>query len=66
MEAYHTVPANDKWLLTLEKQREDHGSVNYKQAETEWKKWILEEHVKPLISRGIKGGAKKKTASRKF
>ena len=38
LEAYNTVPANDKWLLTLEKQREENGSVDYKQAETEWKK----------------------------
>ncbi|RLG21828.1 hypothetical protein DRN74_00155 [Candidatus Micrarchaeota archaeon] len=59
LEASHTVPANDKWLLILERQREEHGSVNYKEAEAEWKKWLLEAHVKPLISRGGKGGAKK-------
>lgn len=62
LEASHTVPANDKWLLTLEKQREENGSVDYKKAEEEWKKWILENHVKPLM-KGVPNAAPKKAGN---
>jgi len=49
LEGSYTVPANDKWLLTLQNQREELGGVNYKNAITEWKKWVTDSQVKPLI-----------------
>ena len=51
LEARYTVPANDKWLLILERQREIHGSVNFKEAGEEWEEWIMQNQVKELISR---------------
>jgi type IV secretory pathway ATPase VirB11/archaellum biosynthesis ATPase len=51
LEAKYTVPANDKWLLILEKQREIHGSVNYEEAKEEWQQWVMQNQVKELISR---------------
>lgn len=51
LEAKYTVPANDKWLLTLEAQRIEHGSVDYKQAVKNWEEWVLENQVKELIER---------------
>jgi type IV secretory pathway ATPase VirB11/archaellum biosynthesis ATPase len=51
LEAKFTVPANDKWLLTLEKSREQYGKVNWPEAKELWKAWVMEEQVKPLVSR---------------
>ncbi|MEM4221893.1 MAG: type II/IV secretion system ATPase subunit [archaeon] len=51
LEAKYTVPANDAWLLILERQREDLGMVDYRMAIQEWKDWFLENQVKPLIAR---------------
>jgi len=51
IEAKHTVPINDKWVLILEKQREEQGGVDYQTAIKEWQKWVLENHVKQLIGR---------------
>jgi type IV secretory pathway ATPase VirB11/archaellum biosynthesis ATPase len=51
LEAKYTVPANDKWLLVLERQREMHGSVDFKEAESEWQDWMMQNQVKELIAR---------------
>jgi hypothetical protein len=62
LEARYTVPANDKWRLTLEKQREELGSVVYADAVKDWQEWVLNNQVKPLIKRR---DAVAKTAKRK-
>lgn len=51
LEAKYTVPANDKWLLILEKQREIHGSVDFPEAIEEWQDWVTQNQVKELVSR---------------
>jgi len=51
LEAKYTVPANDKWLLILEKQREIHGAVDFEEAKEEWQQWVMQNQVKELISR---------------
>jgi len=51
LEAKYTVPANDKWLLILEKQREIHGAVEFEEAKEEWQQWVMQNQVKELISR---------------
>lgn len=51
LEARYTVRANDKYLLTLERQRELYGKVDYPTALKEWKEWILEAQVKDLLAR---------------
>ncbi|MBI4214930.1 type II/IV secretion system ATPase subunit [archaeon] len=51
LEAKHAVPANGKWLLILEAQREMHGSVDYQQAKRDWQDWFMETQVKPLVAR---------------
>jgi type IV secretory pathway ATPase VirB11/archaellum biosynthesis ATPase len=51
LEAKYTVPANDKWLLILEKQREIHGAVDFEEAKEEWRQWVMQNQVKELISR---------------
>jgi len=51
LEAKYTVPANDKWLLILEKQREIHGAVEFEEAKEEWRQWVMQNQVKELISR---------------
>jgi len=67
LEGKYTVPANDNWLLTLEKQREDFGAVDYEQAKKEWKDWILETQVKELVARRkqIEAIKRKKSAAKK-
>ncbi len=51
LEAKYTVPANNKWMLVLEKQREEFGKPDYKIALEEWKKWVVENQAKLLIER---------------
>lgn len=51
LEARYTIPANDKWLLVLESQREEFGSVSYTSAKKEWQNWVLENQIKELIAR---------------
>jgi len=51
LEAKFTVPSNDKWLLILEKQREIHGAVDYKEAIEEWSEWVMQNQVKELLTR---------------
>ncbi|MBS3060074.1 MAG: type II/IV secretion system ATPase subunit [DPANN group archaeon] len=55
LEGAYTVPANDKWLLLLEQQREVHGSVDYDEAVRDWKKWVDENQVTELLSRRTPG-----------
>jgi len=51
LEGEKTVQSNTKWNLILENQRQEHGSVDYKEAEEEWKEWVKQEQVKPLVKR---------------
>ena len=51
LEAKYTVPANDKWGLILEKQRQEYGAVDYEEAKKEWTNWVSETQIKPLILR---------------
>ncbi|MBI1973626.1 type II/IV secretion system ATPase subunit, partial [Candidatus Micrarchaeota archaeon] len=51
LEARNTVPANDKWLLTLEAQRDLHGSVDYTAAKRDWQNWVTETRIRPLVMR---------------
>lgn len=51
LEAKYTVPANDKWLLILEAQRTQFGSVDYPNATEEWKTWVLDAQIKELVAR---------------
>jgi len=54
LEGAYTVPANDKWLLTLQDQREELGKVNYKTALSSWKKWVTSNQVKFLAKEAAK------------
>ncbi len=66
LEAKYTVPANDKWMLVLESQREELGRVDYESAKKEWQKWVLDTQVRELVERRRKiEQAKKKIAARK-
>ncbi len=47
-EARYYAKANSKWALVLEKQREDYGSVDYKEAFDAWKKWVDANLVKEV------------------
>jgi flagellar protein FlaI len=51
LEAKYTVPANDKWLLILERQREIHGAVDFEEATEEWEEWVNQNQIKELIAR---------------
>ncbi len=64
LEAKYTVPANDKWLIILEKQRQEHGSVDYEQAVRGWESWVLENQIKDLIDRRKKLEALKERAGK--
>ena len=55
LEGQYTVPANGKWLLLLEEQREMHGSVDWDEAVRDWKKWVDENPVKELLARRTPG-----------
>jgi hypothetical protein len=54
LEGSYTVPSNDKWLLTLQEQREELGGVNYKTAISSWKKWVTNNQVKLLAREAAK------------
>jgi hypothetical protein len=51
LEAKYTVAANDKWLLTIERQREIYGKLDYAKALEEWKAWFTDNYVAPLVAR---------------
>ncbi len=67
LEAKYTVPANDKWLLILENQRQAQGFVDWEEAKKEWKEWVLKEQVQRLVQRRrqIEAIKKKKIAAAK-
>ena len=41
LEASYTIRAHSKYLLLEEKQREEHGSVDYKSFLKEWEDWVV-------------------------
>ncbi len=51
LEAENTVFANTKLMLIKEEHLEEHGSLDYAGALTEWKEWIKENMVKRIIER---------------
>ncbi len=59
LEGEYTVPANNMYRIIQERQRTELGSVDHKKLLQEWKKWVLEAQVKPLI-RVSKSAEKKK------
>lgn len=65
LEAEFTVPANDKWLLVLEEQRQAQGFIDWEQAKKDWKEWVLKEQVERLVQRRkqIEAIKKKKIAA---
>lgn len=51
LEGRCTVISNDKWLLILEKQREEKSVIDYEEAKKQWKEWVLNEQVRGLVAR---------------
>ena len=50
LESTNTIRAHVKYLLLEEKQREEHGGVDYEQLLSEYESWVSEALVKPLVS----------------
>jgi hypothetical protein len=65
LEAKFTVPANDKWLIILEQQRAEHGSIDYEAAVRKWEDWVTENQINDLVERRKKLAALKEKRSAK-
>ena len=50
LEAENTVRAHNKYMLMGEKQREDIGAVEHESLLKDWRTWVDEELVRPLIA----------------
>lgn len=50
LEAPNTVRAHNKLLLMEEKMREESGGVEYKRLMEEWRKWVNENVLKPVLA----------------
>ncbi|MEW5955842.1 MAG: LAGLIDADG family homing endonuclease, partial [Candidatus Micrarchaeota archaeon] len=50
LEAEHTVRAHNKYALMEERQREEIGGVEYESLLRDWKAWVDEELVRPLVA----------------
>ena len=50
LEGRMTVPAHNKYLMLSERSRQEYGAVDYKEVLTEWKKWVEEAQLKPLVA----------------
>ncbi len=60
LEAESTAAAHSKLLLLKEKQIREHGSVNYNEWLSEWKKWVDTTLLKNLLKERKESHAKKK------
>ncbi len=58
LEGEYTVHSNNMFRIIQEKQRQELGGVDHKAALKQWKKWVLEAQVKPLLK--VSKNAKKK------
>ena len=50
LEAENTVRAHNKYMLLEEKQREEIGGVEHESLLKEWRAWVDEELVRPLVA----------------
>jgi hypothetical protein len=50
LEAENTVRAHVKYLLLEEKQREEHGGVDFSQLLGEYEEWVAENLLKPVLA----------------